>query len=538
MARSPSRLVDPRGSLHSSNIGAGNRELSELTRLYSVLETLTHSEKQQTATFIKMGEYLKRVKSGQDNLNELNDKIGAFFRSQDKAILLNRHTNREILNTIAKMSLVMQDFLATQGRTYVPYGSASGKSWGAKRQLAMMREMELSHADGVGARAQQMSSKFETRGHEPLITQIGAKFIKGKEEEATKAPEDMDAGEGESGKKLGVKIALAVASVVKKLIQGTLKAFTDLGRDLTSNLGFLGDILSGALGMLTLDLKEMLSSPLKLIAEFVKKIVKSSAALGGVLELLDLVFTIFFLPIGNLLANALLPTIIKMLDVVVGSIDLLKDLNDISEYFNRVFHPIMKGVMEGIMPLLFNILLQMLPHIFKTIRDVLTDPTVQKGLEDLFVAAMRLAIPLILEGILTILKMFFDMKKGQVAGGALAGAAGGMVAGAIIGSVVPGVGTVVGAVVGGLIGAVAGGFGGLMMADGGYVPSTPGGSLRILGEGGQGEWVVPESDMDRLLHPSSGGLVINFNAPVYGVDDLERKIESAIDRKNNASRFR
>jgi hypothetical protein len=30
------------------------------------------------------------------------------------------------------------------------------------------------------------------------------------------------------------------------------------------------------------------------------------------------------------------------------------------------------------------------------------------------------------------------------------------------------------------------------MASGGYVPARPGGTLVRLGEGGQGEWVVPE----------------------------------------------
>ncbi len=66
------------------------------------------------------------------------------------------------------------------------------------------------------------------------------------------------------------------------------------------------------------------------------------------------------------------------------------------------------------------------------------------------------------------------------------------------------------------------------LATGGYVPATPGGRIVRLAEGGEGEFVVPESRMRSV----GGGPAINlhFNAPVYGFDDFRRKVEGIMAR--------
>ena len=40
----------------------------------------------------------------------------------------------------------------------------------------------------------------------------------------------------------------------------------------------------------------------------------------------------------------------------------------------------------------------------------------------------------------------------------------------------------------------------LGMADGGFVPARRGGSLRLLGEGGQGEHVIPDNDLKDMFY--------------------------------------
>ena len=50
------------------------------------------------------------------------------------------------------------------------------------------------------------------------------------------------------------------------------------------------------------------------------------------------------------------------------------------------------------------------------------------------------------------------------------------------------------------------------MADGGYVPATEGGQLHILGEGGGGEYVIPESKMRSMG---------SNNFYIYGYTDSE-----------------
>ncbi len=68
-------------------------------------------------------------------------------------------------------------------------------------------------------------------------------------------------------------------------------------------------------------------------------------------------------------------------------------------------------------------------------------------------------------------------------------------------------------------------------ATGGHVPATPGGSLVTVGEGGEGEYIIPDSKMNT-------GITINFNGPVYGTDDFKSKVKSIVSEVTNTSYFR
>lgn len=62
-------------------------------------------------------------------------------------------------------------------------------------------------------------------------------------------------------------------------------------------------------------------------------------------------------------------------------------------------------------------------------------------------------------------------------------------------------------------------------ATGGYVPATPGGRIVRVAEGGEGEYIVPESKMGRSLVVN-----VSVQGDVYGVDDLDRRINTSVRR--------
>lgn len=73
-------------------------------------------------------------------------------------------------------------------------------------------------------------------------------------------------------------------------------------------------------------------------------------------------------------------------------------------------------------------------------------------------------------------------------------------------------------------------------AEGGYVPARPGGTPIIVGEGGKGEYIVPEGSAIRGTGGSN--IVVNISGNVYGVNDLERTIKNAVDDSLNRARYR
>lgn len=61
------------------------------------------------------------------------------------------------------------------------------------------------------------------------------------------------------------------------------------------------------------------------------------------------------------------------------------------------------------------------------------------------------------------------------------------------------------------------------LAEGGYVPATPGGQLRMIGEGGEGEYVIPESKLGRF----GFNMPITINGSGLSEQELVRAISTA-----------
>ena len=79
-------------------------------------------------------------------------------------------------------------------------------------------------------------------------------------------------------------------------------------------------------------------------------------------------------------------------------------------------------------------------------------------------------------------------------------------------------------------------------ADGGYVPPTPGGRIIGVAESGEGEWIVPDSKVRGFAQSVlGGGTVVNnlyLQGPVFGVDDLDRRVKRIMDASARESRRR
>lgn len=76
-------------------------------------------------------------------------------------------------------------------------------------------------------------------------------------------------------------------------------------------------------------------------------------------------------------------------------------------------------------------------------------------------------------------------------------------------------------------------FGYVQLASGGYVPATPGGVPAIIGEGGEGEYVIPESKLNSI-----GGLTVVFSGTVYGMNDFKQQVRSIMNEYTTKANFR
>ena len=90
----------------------------------------------------------------------------------------------------------------------------------------------------------------------------------------------------------------------------------------------------------------------------------------------------------------------------------------------------------------------------------------------------------------------------------------------------------IGSVATGFVKGIAGAFG-IHFATGGYVPATPGGVPAIIGEGGEGEYVIPESKLNSI-----GGLTIVFSGNVYGMNDFKQQVRSIMNEYTTKASFR
>ena len=262
-----------------------------------------------------------------------------------------------------------------------------------------------------------------------------------------------------------------------------------------------------------------------------KELKKSSPLLEAVEQLFNLAMTLFFMPLGNKLAEILIPAVIELLDNVVDMWDELGDggLSDIFEkaiefgitYLSSFFNKIGDALIEQ------GGFLADIGEIFKSVgsfieKDLLNVIKLILGVSTWTVNHLGTMITLIgsfmsLHYALQLATMSVIAASSGTPWGTALGAA------AMIGAGVVGMGGSIGSA---YIGSKVG------FATGGFVPASPGGQLVLVGEGGEGEYIVPKSQAGEM-----GGVTNNWYISGLTQDDLVEIIDDRISRQISRSKI-
>lgn len=268
-----------------------------------------------------------------------------------------------------------------------------------------------------------------------------------------------------------------------------------------------------------------------LVESIYAQLKKSSPLLQAVEQLFNLAWQLFFMPIGNKLGEMLIPAVIQLMDDVMEIWDAFEgmSLGEMLEY------AIVKGV-------------EILSGFILTVADILKG---EKGL----VGAIGLSLEALgnfientgaqfLTSIVNLMTFIISNLK-EIISTIIAFKVASLTMQAISMYVNATTGTVGGWLGAGIVAATAGtafllsevgltnmGVPGAY-ASGGHVPATPGGQLAIVGEGGEGEWIIPDSQMGSI-----GGNTYNITIQSYSTEELTSKVQSIVSGQISASRLR
>ena len=325
----------------------------------------------------------------------------------------------------------------------------------------------------------------------------------------------------------------------KGLTDAQNKGLSKAGGVLAAVSAALG-IVGAAIGAVTSTVSAGFSistSLLKSLNKITLKILGTSPLLETIKNILNLAFTMAFLPAMTLLEGKMLPIFLNLLNTMVkfGSSftddfvkfvpDIVGSFSDVVKYIVDFFRKNSPQIAEMVARMI-----QLLPDMMK----------MQLGIIELFVNNKDKILQLanytietlskfidqgLLDSLLTFAKdtMLFISKWGVPMAEAVLALADFFVKAADVTNDI-------------IYNATHGldpEFAGMTMASGGYVPATPGGVPAIIGEGGEGEYVIPESKMNGL-----GGVTIVFSGNVYGMNDFKQQVRSIMNEYTTKANFR
>lgn len=339
----------------------------------------------------------------------------------------------------------------------------------------------LSHLDLGKAFKSQNISDIDTYIKQKAYDKAYKKT--GDEEEAKKAAESAGMSDKER----------ETLGIVKEL-SGVMKGFGDSIIRFTQNtLGIVEDIYA--------------------------QLKKSSPLLQTIESLFDLAMQLFFMPLGNKLAEVMLPAVVSMMDsiseiwekfdgkslseMLATAIDL--GVNLLANYFIMLGDELSdQGGAVGSIGKLLNTIGDFLREDGLKLIELVTSimSFIIDNLGKLIVTAMEFYIAslAIQAGIYAYLMtgIFKDFGAGTAAGLATSATVAGGANLALFGT----------------------GVGGSLwsMGDGGYVPATPGGNIIRVAENGEGEYIIPQSMMNDIMGNSYDGVITPLSSALPSID--------------------
>lgn len=261
----------------------------------------------------------------------------------------------------------------------------------------------------------------------------------------------------------------------------------------------------------------------------------SSPLLQTIESLFQTAMTLFFMPLGNKLGELLIPAMMELVEDVVAIWELfegktLGEMFDIaidkgseilSDYFSNIAAALKdQGGILGGMARVIETIANVADHLPDILDDILW--AIEWTMDHLKEIASLLVSLYTLQYTLGITQMMVTTLSNMEVAGTTVGTVGavGLIS-SVIAAIAAGAGTET----------LLSNWG---MAEGGYVPPKEGGSVRILAEAGEGEYVIPESKMGEM------GATYNITNNFYGytTEELESKVNSVIGDQITNARLR
>lgn len=331
-------------------------------------------------------------------------------------------------------------------------------------------------------------------------------------------------------------------------------------------LGLLKD-LSGTMKGFANSMVGFVQGVFGIVEEIYAQMKKASPLLETIENLFNLAVTLFFMPLGNKLAEVMLPALIDLVDAVTDiwdkfegkplgemlSIAINEGISIVANYLTDLGTAFKEqgGIFVSIGNLLSTIgdflakdgekLIGILTSIFEFIMNHIG--VIIVGIFEMFTISISL-----LTAIQASLLAYFSqgfLSKIPLIGGLAPTTAGAVAGGAVFAGLNL---TLFGSGIGGDL---------LGLADGGYVPATPGGKIIRIAEGGEGEYVIPESKLGTMLPEiipydsytsnistnvntsnMGGNITNNFYFEGLTNDDLRRIIKEEVDGMISQSKYR
>lgn len=268
--------------------------------------------------------------------------------------------------------------------------------------------------------------------------------------------------------------------------------------------------------------KSIAQTSLGLIEDIYKQMKNASPLLQAIESMFNLAVTLFFMPLGNKLGEMLIPATMSLLDQVTEIWDAFegKTLGEAVAFAIEQGTKIFAGYITDIADTLSGQegVVGSMARFLYTIADF-----VQNKLAGLLEGMLNFA-GFILEHFKEFISLYVAMSTAQLGA-------------TIMSSLGPGL-ALAGALGGGMLGfgltdAVLSHYG---LAEGGKVSATEGGQWRLLGEGGEDEYVIPESKMGDVFGAGQS-ITNNWYIQCNSVEDIVELIDDRISRQISRSKI-